>query len=81
MHVVDGLELAAAFAGVAEQLARVGTWPMIACSTSRARTGAVPMPPIVTEARVILPAASASISTAADVMAKSPCRRENSTKA
>ena len=80
MHVVDRVELAAALAGVAEQL-RGRHLPAIACSTSRARTGAVPMPPIVTDARVILPAASASISTAADVMAKSPCRRENSTNA
>ena len=80
MHVVDRLELAAALAGVAEQLA-AGTCPTSACSTSRARTGAVPMPPSVTEARVILPAASPSSSAAADVMAKSPCRRENSTKA
>ena len=67
VDVVDRLELAAALAGVAEEL--------------RARLGAVPMPPIVTDARVILPPASASISAAADVIAKSPWRRENSTKA
>jgi hypothetical protein len=53
----------------------------MACSTSRARRGTVPIPPMVTEARVILPAASPSSKTAAEVMAKSPCRRENSTNA
>ena len=57
MHIVDGLELAAAFAGLAEQLRRA-VWPMSARSTARTRSGAGPMPPSVSEARVILPAPS-----------------------
>jgi len=39
------------------------------------------MPPSVSDARVTLPALSASISAAAETMAKSPWRRANSTKA
>ena len=59
----------------------LGAWPISAPSNSFARTGPVPMPPSVTAARVILPAPSTVSSTAADTIAKSPCRRENSTNA
>src|ERR1700682_3037407 len=55
--------------------------PISARSTSPARTGAGPMPPNVSDARVTLPFLSSSISAAAETMAKSPWRRANSTKA
>src|SRR5258708_5074053 len=51
------------------------TSPISARSTSPARTGAGPMPPSVSEARVTLPLLSSSISAAAETMAKSPWRR------
>ena len=76
-----------AIASIARQLSQAlrnssldGAWPTIACSTSLARTGATATPPIVSDARAILPP-SISNSAAADTMAKSPCRRENSTNA
>src|SRR3979490_2905063 len=49
-----------------------GTCPVTAVSTSRARLGAVPMPPMGTEARVILPAASPSMRQAARVAGRVP---------
>src|SRR6202051_3384769 len=57
------------------------TSPISARSTSPARTGAGPMPPSASDRRVTLPLLSSSISAAAETMAKSPCRRANSTKA
>ena len=80
MDVVERLEAAAALAGLAQECG-VRRRPISARSNSPARTGAVPMPPSVTAARVILPAPSTVSSTAAETMAKSPCRRANSTKA
>src|SRR5262252_3904736 len=47
----------------------LGASPINACSSSAARTGATPMPPSVTDARVIRPAASVCSSTAAETMA------------
>ena len=55
--------------------------PISARSMSLARSGAGPRPPSVSDARVTLPAPSSSMSAAAETMAKSPWRRENSTKA
>ena len=76
-----------AIASIARQLSQAlanssldGAWPVMACSTSVARTGATATPPTVTDARVILPPSICS-SAAADTMAKSPWRRENSTNA
>ena len=57
-----------------------GACPVMALSTSLARTGATATPPTVTEARLILPPSICN-SAAADTMAKSPWRRENSTNA
>src|SRR5204862_6893088 len=55
-------------------------WPVVAFSTSPARTGATATPPTVTEARLILPLSICN-SAAADTIAKSPWLRENSLNA
>ena len=59
----------------------IAVLPTMVSSNSLTRTGAGPIPPIVTEARVILVPPSRSSSAAAETMAKSPWRRANSTKA
>jgi len=54
VHVLHRVDLAARLAGVAKQLLDAAL-PISACSTSPTRTGALPMPPRVTEARVMRP--------------------------
>jgi hypothetical protein len=80
VDVLDRLELAQRLANLAQSAVS----DLLADERAlhlAARTGAGPMPPSVTAARVTLPLLSSSISTAAETMAKSPCRRANSTKA
>ena len=81
VDVVHRVDRAAAFASLAEQLAGwrlAGDGLLDARARSHRRR---PTPPTVTEARVIFPPPSICDSAAADVMAKSPWRRENSMKA
>src|SRR3981189_2175346 len=87
VDVLDRLDGAAALAGLANQVRRRHLADErlldLACAHRQARraAGCTAAPPIVTEARVIRPAPSASSSAAADVIAKSPWRRANSTNA
>ena len=77
MDVVDRFALRAAARRFAQPLV-VDRLADQRGSMSLARSGAGPRPPRVSDARVTLPAPSSSMSAAAETMAKSPWRRENS---
>ena len=80
MHVVERFEASACLAGVAQQLVVGRLADERLLDFARRAPARRAMPPSVTEARVILPEASSVSSAAAETMAKSPCRRANSTK-
>ncbi len=74
MHVPDGVDLAGFLRRRPEGLADPAS-PKSAASPAETLTGAAPMPPMpptVSEARVIRPSDPLSSSAAAETMAKSP---------